>query len=131
MSVATWAAEFYPVDAEDCPVEQSVAHSRLKWSGLTQKSLDKHNCFISEGYVWSSRVASDCLGIGTGSCALCVNFRVDLDGKVGCDKCPFYVKHGRKCYSVRGSVRSEWKIWYDTQEAGPMIAALDVLEEHR
>ena len=37
MSIATWIGEFYPVRAQECPKEDALRHSILKWREHCQK----------------------------------------------------------------------------------------------
>ena len=43
MSIESWKAEFYPVEAAEVSAEDALAHSLKKWQGLQEESLLKHS----------------------------------------------------------------------------------------
>ena len=73
MSLDTWKAEFYPVEAEKVKKRDALAHSLQKWLGLRPGNLWKHK-------VWRPGSAiriEDCyaeLWIGGDTCALCAHY---------------------------------------------------------
>jgi hypothetical protein len=73
MSLASWKAEFYKVDASEVPIGQALDHSLLKWTGVLKKNLKKHNCYMDPCI---SRAITDGLitnifVLDGGTCALC------------------------------------------------------------
>ena len=97
MSFATWIEEFYPVPADDCPREQALEHSILKWTGLLPENLEKHGVQKCASYVqdpdWS-----DWLRIDATSCALCSHYwRSTLGCKHEAAPCPVVRVTGNTC----------------------------------
>lgn len=96
MSLKTWKAEFYPIDAKDVPAEQAIAHSLRKWEGLTAENLEKHALTrnesinaISDGTL-SLRIDAEC-------CALC-SHHFDEDNEEGfCPTCPLSEYNEQRC----------------------------------
>lgn len=125
MSLETWKAEFYPIDASKVPVEDAVQHSLRKWRGLTKENLASHELSrnrrsIEEGGYGGS------LPINSESCALCHHY---FNGNVqdSCDGCPLFESLGRICYEGceednRDSIYHQFTI---NGNPLPMIAALE------
>lgn len=92
MSLQSWKEEFYPVDAEDVPKEQAVAHSIRKWQGLLPENLAKH------GVEWAGEHSDrlreiaetdDRFIVGASTCALCCHYDDrDNDNADPCVSCP-------------------------------------------
>ena len=97
MSFDTWKEEFYPVDADDCPREQALEHSILKWTGLLPENLEKHGVKKETSYI-GDLDGENWLRIDAGSCALCKHH---WSGKWGCrhevSLCPIMRVTGNTC----------------------------------
>lgn len=121
MSLDTWKAEFYPVRAIDCPEEDAVRHSVMKWCGLTAENLERHGLKQLSG----GREIGDIEGgfslpylkINDSTCALC---QYHYDDDALCPACPFVIWHGDTCWSAY----SAWTLGSDPQH---MIEALEAL----
>ena len=99
MSFASWIEEFYPVPADDCPREQALEHSILKWTGLLPENLEKHGVVKRRLYIQDPS-GYDWLTIDGSSCALCEYY---YHTRVSCNKeenpCPIVVVTGKDCDS--------------------------------
>lgn len=89
MSLKTWKEEFYPVEAQDCPKSNALAHSHRKWVGLRPGNLAKH------GVTWVSAyhigTENEQMWIDDSSCALCYHYLSDdQDHPDRCTTCPLY-----------------------------------------
>ena len=97
MSFATWIEEFYPVPADDCPREQALEHSILKWTGLLPENLEKHGVQKCASYVQDPKGIL-WLRLDASSCALCAHH---WRQKWGCkdieDPCPIMRVTGNTC----------------------------------
>ena len=135
MSIKSWLAEFYPVDAqdaEDMTNLQAVRHSLQKWTGLRKENLAAHEVCIGEEYhpkavvpIKRSKSFSNpdrILRIDNNTCALCVK-HADVDF---CRTCPLARARGRQCdrsaYFRKNT--SPWRAWVDNFDPEPMIALL-------
>ena len=99
MSLATWIEEFYPVPAAECPREQALEHSILKWTGLLPENLEKHEVKQCGSYVQNFD-EKNWLRIDGSSCALCqYYYRADF-GCRGRDPCPIVLVTGKTCDSL-------------------------------
>lgn len=92
MSLQSWKAEYYPIEARDCKKEDALAHSQKKWQGLKPANLEKHGVKFNEA---SRSVIDDTfrvLTIDGSSCALCKHYHKKGPGSSyaddRCDKCP-------------------------------------------
>lgn len=145
MSIKTWLAEFYPVDADAAMGMtnlQAVQHSLRKWIGLRKKNMAAHKCAIAEGYYpkavtpksHSKLLAKpyDILRIDSGSCALCVKH----SDTWLCRTCPLArARGGVQCDKMSRSERKKadgvgapWHAWIDDLNPEPMIALLEKAE---
>ena len=85
MSIATWIGEFYPVNAQDCPKEDALEHSILKWKGALPEALEKHGLDLREGVL----LAPDGkFYFDVYSCALCYHYMRPLENELPCKGCP-------------------------------------------
>lgn len=119
MSLATWKAEFYPVEAKDCPADEAVAHSLRKWIGLRVANRDKHDVSHPE-HQWSiCSTGRQVFDVNDASCALCRRFT--------CETCPLALaRDGFPCDSkTAGESLSPFVEWRDHDDPEPMIAALE------
>lgn len=67
-----WMQEFYPVPAQEVPVDQAGRHSKRKWIGARPENLRKYGLDSPPIYFDSD------------SCALCVHYAENKD----CTGCP-------------------------------------------
>ena len=120
MSLETWKAEFYPIEAEDVPVEQAIDHSLTKWIGLRAENLARHALEI-DTYGMLVEIADNnkVMELGGSNCALCACYHddeaydYDLDEDAPCQECPLaIVRGGVACDDTRESEeRSPWSDW--------------------
>lgn len=127
MSLKTWKAEFYPIDANSpkataTPIA-AIEHSLRKWRGLTAENLKRHEIVKDGQSIESERGGR--LVIADQSCSLCVEYRHvsppddDSYDLPACSTCPVVVATGRKCISAYHG----WE--NDEATAAPMIALLE------
>lgn len=119
MSLATWKAEFYPLEAGECPKDQAVEHSLRKWKGLRAEALVRHDVTADCGQL-KLRAADGYLSTDCSSCALCAHF-------LPCKECPLArSRKGTPCDSrMPGEHMSPFVSWRDEFTPEPMIAALE------
>lgn len=123
MSLETWKAQYYPVDAADVPPAEAVAHSLRKWEGLRKENLNKHQCFINGDLGVIDLDTEEVLHIDTGSCALCAHYEYPRR----CPNCPlFNVLGGVRCDGANQPYQwfSAVMIRRNTPDPEPMISAL-------
>lgn len=104
MSLATWKAEFYPIEADEVAIKDAIDHSLQKWLGLLPENLKKHNVTILDKCVQDlddDRYDPDYIVVGSESCSLCHHYHTDdptdedEDGdEVYCELCPLYKVRG-------------------------------------
>lgn len=123
MSLQSWKEEFYPVDASDCPKEDAIEHSLLKWVGLRRENRGRHDVGLDgfNGVIEQSLKSGDRLGIDSVSCALCV---VHLDRS--CGDCPLFLVRGQQCDhrtqdEEASGLSSPWTAWAVGRDPEPMI----------
>lgn len=98
MSLATWKAEFYPIDANKVPADRALAHSLRKWVGLMPKALEKHGLHaygrtvVEQGWLESEGT----IAIDADTCALCVHYISST-----CECCPIKTTANR-CRCLHG-----------------------------
>ena len=119
MSIESWKAEFYPVDADDPSVNNTLAairHSLLKWTGLRKDNIERHGGYPIE-LVRSGE-----------TCALCVRYVYAVGD---CRDCPISKARGNRCCSTCGPNESDspWRMWTLYRDPEPMIAALEAAEK--
>lgn len=104
MSLETWKAEFYPVNANvEMSEEEAIKHSIKKWEGLKPENLSKH--FVELDFygdiIEPYNIEFSEFSISNSSCALCAKFyNADENGILtfnGCESCPLYKKLGFEC----------------------------------
>lgn len=121
MSVVTWKAEFYPVEAEDAArgaePQQAMEHSLLKWIGLTKSNLEKHGLFKKNNWtvLWDG---DGQFVVSTDTCALCLRYHFSLAKSLNntprnpCADCPLVKVRGIPCdKSEDCMVRSPFTAW--------------------
>jgi hypothetical protein len=132
MTLATWKAEFYPVEASDVSAEDAAAHSLRKWEGLLPDALNRHGVWIWGIYVVECvPPCTSAVQIDSESCALCELYW-EGPADAPCVTCPLAIARGGvSCNSFRqdeGSY-SPWKRWYRDKDPVPMIHWLRVTVE--
>ena len=79
MSLETWKAEFYPIDATLVAPEDAIQHALTKWIGLRPENLSKHDLTVHDCEI------SDAHGnfpVDSRTCTLCV------PNEYSCNSCP-------------------------------------------
>ena len=105
MSLETWKAEFYPVDARNVPKHLAINHSLQKWIGMRPSNLARHQVclersgpvFIYDGIAGDSAEFQVKLRINGRSCALCYWYLKDGYDEELCTECPLYQLRGASC----------------------------------
>ena len=126
MSIETWKAEFYPVEADKVPEELAVEHSLRKWRGLTKENLARHE-LTADGGVLTDSSGCDLFEVYASSCSLCqVYLRKDLNQR--CGACPLFEHLGKPCYEEdTGDALSAFDAFIEHDDPLPMIAALEAV----
>ncbi len=121
MSIETWKAEFYRTPAEDCPEENAVAHSLMKWRGMTKEVLKRHDVVAYEHILVSD---DGHLHISGETCALCkVNENDD-----GCYSCILFKVRSAPCdmrLKEDDPQLSPFEAWVLDRDPMPMIQLLE------
>ena len=107
MSEQSWRNEFYPVPAGQCPKEDALAHSVLKWRGLLKRNLKKHLLRLPP------------ISVSAGSCALCQHWY----GEGECEGCSLAEYLERSCYR-NTDCASPYTAYMTNGDPQPMISAL-------
>lgn len=130
MSLESWKAEFYQLDANSEAVQiddiTRTRHSLQKWIGLRKENLERHN--LSKGLrIIMDNINSNILAIETESCSLCRNYI-----KTDCKGCPLYIQRGSfKCDKETQEEDNNKKLyppyqtWLFKNNPESMIAALE------
>lgn len=92
MSLESWKAEFYPVDAKDVSEADALAHSLKKWEGLRKENLERHRGKHNEHR--HIEFEDGIFMVNDGTCACCVHWDEDDDG---CPGCPLSQDRGERC----------------------------------
>lgn len=138
MSMETWKAEYYPVDASAAGLKKGDAamrkfatkHSLRKWIGARKENLDKHGLRLRSLTVTEPAPGGDIeLPFTASTCALCeVYYNREADGSnARCVRCPLYKISGEPCFGGDGTDRP-----YDAAHSGdlePMIKLLSQAAE--
>lgn len=122
MSIESWKAEFYPVEASEVPKEQAVAHSLKKWEGLRIHNLQRHGMF-KDGYTFLRNLNErGKFYVNADTCALC---KYHLDNS--CPNCPLsQVRGDCPCDTDRGGEScSPYDMWTQHNNPEPMIDWLE------
>lgn len=127
MSLVTWKAEFYPVEADEVQIEDSIDHSLTKWIGLRQANLEKHG--IKAGRYDGIGDGNDRMYVGGDACALCSHHYDedwcddDEEEGDGCAGCPLkLVRDGVPCDRTRDDEdKAPWNAWNEGHDPEPMI----------
>ena len=152
MSIASWKNEFYSKPARKFRVKEgqeptlkqelaAVEHSIIKWIGLRQENLDKHQLrpsddnYCIDGPAITGSLVYDEIEIDAGTCALCVQ------NSSQCESCPIVRATGATCHwrtFARTMVKpppeaqeklSPYFVWLNRQNPEPMIRLLERTRE--
>ncbi len=121
MTLSTWKAEFYPIEASKVRGKRkALKHSLRKWIGLRKGNLEKHG---GEAYQGDLRFADGIFEVDSDSCALCELY-VGLQGT--CEKCPLLAAHaGTRCdHQNKGEVFTPFADFLENSNPEPMIRLL-------
>ena len=111
MSKQTWKDEFYPAEAKEAKEHNllwAIRHSRMKWEGLTEENLDKHDVAWDDVFFLAH-------------CALCAYYNADNESK--CASCPLALL-GKDC----GTTGSVFLDSYRNCKPQPLVDALKECE---
>lgn len=134
MSIESWKAEFYPVEASNVPSERAVEHSLRKWIGLRSENLAKHSVRKVTSIIHDSFGGH--LTVSAMSCALCKYWYTPInntpldedenDYRFRCARCPLALsREGVPCDRRLSDERSSpWHTFTHSGNPEPMIAAL-------
>ena len=132
MSVESWKAEFYLVDAQDRSVrsvDAALDHSLRKWEGLRKKNLEKHE-LVQVGTSLFEALSDGTYNLDgpefrgdSETCALCAHFSCSSGFSYSLKPaCPLDAKRGAPCDVEREDERnSPYHAWRHSGHAGPMI----------
>ncbi len=137
MSLDSWKAEFYAVEADpwNGSTLEAIEHSLKKWRGLRRANMVRHNVFKEERIALIRDADTiQPLALGGNTCALCTLFydasaiarRKSLDDLPECHLCPL-VKSGRA--SCEQSL-SPYMHWAKSGDPEKMIADLKHAHNH-
>lgn len=124
MSLESWKAEFYPVEASAVPADQAVAHSLRKWEGLTQANLLAHEveCDLYGVIDIKPLARHGRVPIDSQSCALCHRFYDESLSDSACSYCPLSKARDCACDERKaGEEQSPFGAWGHDQNPAPMI----------
>lgn len=126
MSLDSWKAEFYPVEADQVPKKQAIAHALQKWIGLRKENLNRHGLQVFCSTIWEKTEGvfyqdAPVMAINADSCSLC-HFYL----KKQCEKCPLFATTGhRECEGdLDNGVYSPYEHWQSFHNPERMITAL-------
>lgn len=114
MSLQTWKAEFYPIEAEDVPKVDALAHSLRKWEGLLPENLKRHAVYLEYANV---RDQNENFPIDASTCALCIYY----SNWPVCQKCPIWEQNQNRCDESSSSV---YTLFEANDDPNPMIQLL-------
>lgn len=103
MSLSSWKAEFYPVDACTVSKEFALEHSLKKWIGLRPENLARHEVVLKGTFVTcpvegsSLKLGWTRLILGGSSCALCIHYADSAPVYSNCKSCPLAKITGTDC----------------------------------
>lgn len=127
MSLATWKKRFYKTPASKATKTNALAHSLLKWTGLTEANLRKHNLTKVFASIIDETTARE-LPINDKSCALCfVYLPKDAlrTNETACYRCPLYAaNNNHPCDSFETGRESPYGVWLSTEDPKLMIRLL-------
>lgn len=115
MSLESWKAEFYPVEASKVKKDAMacIEHSIKKWEGLTKASIKKYG--LSKG---CQRIfhGHENFPLDSTTCALC-HMSQNRERYVDCRKCPISIARGSAC-------NNEYAAFCDEDDVRPMLQLL-------
>lgn len=89
MSIESWEAEFYPVEASSSVSDvEALKQAILKWSGLRPENLEKHAVRLLDAYIINGDDEQDKFWVGGKTCSLCHKYKCWLGGSGDCAACP-------------------------------------------
>lgn len=127
MSLKSWKAEFYPVEASEVSVKDALAHSKRKWEGLRRENLERHGLELEGGRLVASSVGT-LFFIASDSCALCHYFLENSRVRryqQRCANCPLRMVRGEPCDAPSHNSPSPWWSFISENDPLPMIALID------
>ena len=128
MSLKSWKEEFCPVDAEEVPEEDALAHSLRKWEGLLPENLTKHGLMVGRELLMPVIETGDedddrFFTISASTCALCKHYFSSGEfGGRACQFCP--LAEARKGLSCDKGRRDPYGAFLKTGDPKPMIRLL-------
>jgi hypothetical protein len=118
MSLETWKAEFYPVEASEVAVGlPAIEHSLRKWIGLRKENLVRHGLTNVRYCIGESD--DKFLNINSNSCALCTHY-IDQE----CSECPLVAVRGMTCDDDFDEVYAPYQTFGEKGDPEPMIALI-------
>ena len=123
MSLETWKAEFYPVEADKATGSdmEALDHSIVKWTGLLKNNLEKHGVekerLRERLIIFGTDFGTDAFIVNGTSCALCRKYTKVRDDEPDCNECPIWRMTGLNCERKFAS----FALWDD---ARPMLTLL-------
>ena len=130
MSIQSWKARFYPVEAyKACsnPIE-ALKHSIRKWSGATKANLSAHGLVKvtdCSGLYVKGDDRNPVINFGTNTCALCQFAQnKDLCGSTNCRFCPIVIRLGHRCYEENERGIDAYGRFVEKNDPRSMIALL-------
>lgn len=130
MTIKTWKAEFYPIDASKCSAENALAHSLQKWRGLLPENREKHGLSTGGTFIRELTGRKAYLGyfMGSDTCALCSVF-YEKRQTFGCSTCPLAKsRDGVPCdkWSRKHDGEDADSLWYRSlHDPECMVVALE------
>ena len=127
MSLESWKAEFYPVEASEVSVKDALAHSKRKWEGLRRENLERHGLELEGGGLVAASSVGTLFFIASDSCALCHYFLEKSKGDYyqRCTNCPLRMVRGEPCDAPSHNPPSPWGSFIRENDPLPMIALID------
>lgn len=126
MSLASWKAEYYPIDAQEAAAKGdlvAVEHSIRKWEGLTPENLARHGCAKILRNI--SDEDRQILQINDSTCSLCVLHYKKLNSEP-CATCPIFLVHEPCC----DWPQSPFTRWVATTSPHPMLRVLNQARDY-
>lgn len=124
MSLETWKAEFYPVEAGGVSKEDATEHCLRKWRGLRSDAIARHGLRQSGPRLREYGEGGGELKIGSTTCAYCQHYGIS-GGSDWCESCPLKLLRDKPCDF--GDV-APWRAWSMDGDPEPMIALLEQIK---
>ena len=120
MSLETWKAEFYQIDAHEVAAKDAIQHSLTKWIGLRQENVNKHNLIIGNCEI--SDIDNNKFSIDSTTCSLCEYYCNPYNK---CKTCPIVeYKSTKSIYKDRTCCEIEFIAFEYEHDPEPMINLL-------